>query len=60
MKFEVLNETRERDGTLVLECAYDDEWKNAYKKITGRKRATRRGMEKFVVSVLVREAKKTG
>lgn len=49
MKFNILKETTQQDGSLVLECEYDEEWKRAYLKATGRKRATKRGMEKWVV-----------
>ena len=45
------NEVKLNDGTLelLLECEFDEEWKQAYKKATGKKRATKKGMEKWVI-----------
>ena len=49
MMFKILSEKPQKDGCLLLECEFDEEWKQAYKKATGKKRATRKGMEKWLV-----------
>ena len=50
--FETLSEKPQKDGSLLLECVFDEEWKEAYKKATGAKRATKKGMEKYVLELL--------
>lgn len=55
MVFNVLSEKPQKDGGLVLECEFDEEWKEAYKKATGKKRATIRGMEKWIIEVITQE-----
>jgi len=54
MKFQVLNEIPQKDGSLILECDIDEEWKQSYLKATGKKRATKRGMEKYVLECIQR------
>ena len=49
MMFKILSEKPQKDGGLLLECEFDEEWKQAYKKATGKKRATKRGMEKWII-----------
>lgn len=52
MKFEVVKETENSDGSLSLECEIDDDFKAVYKKATGKKRATQRGMEKWIIEMI--------
>jgi len=57
MMFKVLSEKPQKDGGLLLECEFDEEWKEAYKKATGRVRATKRGMEKWIIEVIMKGCK---
>ena len=52
MTFKVLSEKPQKDGGLLLECEFDEEWKEAYKKATGRVRVTKRGMEKWIIAII--------
>ena len=49
MTFKILSEKPQKDGSLILEREFDEEWKEKYKKATGKKRATKRGMEKWLI-----------
>jgi hypothetical protein len=57
MKFKILSEKPQKDGGLLLECEFDEEWKEAYKKATGKKRATKKGMEKWVIEKITEGCK---
>ena len=50
--FKTLSEKPQKDGSLLLECVFDEEWKEAYKKKTGAKRATKKGIEKYVLEMI--------
>ena len=55
MVFKILSEKPQKDGSLLLECEFDEEWKEKYKKATGKKRATKKGMEKWLIEKIVEE-----
>ena len=52
MKFEIIEERPQKDGSLILECDYDQDFAEAYKKATGRVRITKRGMEKWIIAII--------
>jgi len=52
MKFEIIEERPQKDGSLILECDYDQDFAEAYKKATGRVRVTKRGMEKWIIAAI--------
>jgi hypothetical protein len=55
MVFKILSEKPQKDGSLILECEFDEEWKEKYKKATGKKRATKKGMEKWLIEKITEE-----
>ena len=57
MTFKILSEKPQKDGSLLLECEFDEEWKKAYKKATGKKRATKKGMEKWLIEKIMEGCK---
>ena len=52
MKFEIIEEKPQKDGSLILECDYDQDFVELYKKANGRVRATKRGMEKWIIAMI--------
>ena len=52
MRFEIIEEKPQKDGSLILICDYDKEFAEAYKKATGRVRVTKRGMEKWIIAAI--------
>ena len=52
MKFEIIEEKPQKDGSLILECDYDQDFAEAYKKANGRVRVTKRGMEKWIIAMI--------
>ena len=57
MKFKIIEEKPQKDGSLILECDYDQDFVEAYKKDTGRVRVTKRGMEKWIIATIERGCK---
>ena len=57
MMFKVLSEKPQKDGSLILECGYDQGFAEAYKKANGRVRVTKRGMEKWILAMIERGCK---
>ena len=54
MKFEIIEEQPQKDGSLILVCEYDQDFVEIYKKSTGRVRVTKRGIEKWMLAAIVR------
>jgi hypothetical protein len=52
MKFEIIEEQPQKDGSLILVCDYDQDFAEAYKKANGRVRVTKRGMEKWIIAMI--------
>ena len=50
--FKILSEKPQKDGSLILECDYDQDFVELYKKANGRVRATKRGMEKWIIAMI--------
>jgi hypothetical protein len=57
MMFKVIEERPQKDGSMILVCDYDKAFVEAYKKATGRVRATKRGMEKWILAAIERGCK---
>lgn len=48
----VLKEIDNGDGTVDMELEITDELIEQYKKITGKKRATRKGIQEFLLKII--------
>ena len=57
MVFKILSEKPQKDGSLILECDYDQDFVELYKKANGRVRATKRGMEKWLIEKIMEGCK---
>ena len=57
MMFKILSEKPQKDGSLILECDYDQDFVELYKKANGRVRVTKRGMEKWIIAMIERGCK---
>lgn len=51
--FDILSYSEKKDGTAEVEINFSDEFIKLYKKATGKKRATKKGLEKFFQTMLV-------
>lgn len=50
--FYILNEVENPDGTVDLEIEITDEFIEHYKEVTGKKQATRKGIQEFLLKVI--------
>lgn len=50
--FHILREIENPDGTVDMEFEITDEFIEHYKKVTGKKRATRKGVQEFLLKVI--------
>ena len=50
--FDIVSYNENDDGTAAVEINFSDEFVELYKKSTGKKRATQKGLEKFLEIIL--------
>ena len=55
--FRIVSEKSYEDGSVTWEVEYNDDFKNLYKKSTGKKRATEKGMSKWLLEAITKIAK---
>jgi hypothetical protein len=48
----ILREVENPNGTIDMEIEVTDEFMDRYKEITGKKRATRKGIQEFLLKVI--------